>query len=320
MDYIYDSPIFVDLYELLDIEIDVRPEEIKKAYLKLSKIHHPDNGGNNDMFQEITKAYEILFNKESRKEYDLYYLKRNMDEFGGDDLLKLKREHKNFMNSNTKPISEEKLSELYKTYFKDTIKEEILEDTDLTQRINNINLERETMDIEVEDDTLYKQIESNESYTLNDVFEYMKHKDNVNDENRIVENNIYTLDTLPKNNINYYSLDDDNLESTLYSSISTYNELSKDNINELNISDINQWKKSKGSDKKLSSEDIDKYINIRKQEAESIYLNVASELNMKKTSKFLNNTFISEEIQTNDNTLISNVRKREANKPKEKTS
>jgi curved DNA-binding protein CbpA len=309
----------MDLYKILEIESNASEIEIKKAYHRLAKIHHPDNGGNNEMFQEITKAYEILFNKESRKEYDLYYLKRNMDEFGGDDLLKLKREHKNFINSNTKPISEEKLSELYKTYFTDTIKEEVLEDKELTQRIDNINLERETMDIEVEDDTLYKQIETNESYTLNDIFEYMKYKDNINDENKIVENNIYTLDTLPTNNINYYSLDNDNIESNLYSSISLYNELSKD-INNVNVSDINEWKKSKGSDKKLSSDDIDQYINIRKQEAESIYLNVASELNMKKTSKFLNNSFISDEIQNNDNPSINNVRKREAGKPKEKTS
>ncbi len=33
LEYIYDSPIFIDLYELLEIEIDARPEEIKKAYL-----------------------------------------------------------------------------------------------------------------------------------------------------------------------------------------------------------------------------------------------------------------------------------------------
>ena len=324
LDYIYDSPIFVDLYELLDIEIDARPEEIKKAYLKLSKIHHPDHGGNNDMFQEITKAYEILHAKDTRKEYDLYFLKKNMDKSEIDDLLRFKNEYKNFINSNTKPISEDKLSELYKTLFDNNNNvEEVMEEKELNKRINDINLERETMDIEIEDDTLFKMTKENNTNTVNDVFEYIKYNKEgtkeKNNESRIIENNVSTLDTLPITNINYHSLDNDNLESTLYSSIQSsnllYDNFSYDveDIHNLNINDLNEWKKTKGVDKKLSTKDIDNYLDKRKKEENDIFSNVASELNIKKTSKFLQNTYVSEDIQSNDKTLINNVRKREPN-------
>jgi len=316
LDYIYDSPIFVDLYELLDVEIDSRPEEIKKAYLKLSKIHHPDHGGNNEMFQEITKAYEILYSKDSRKEYDIYFLKKNMDKSEIDDLLRFKNEYKNFVNANTKTITEEKLSELYKTLFDNNIKEEILEDIELTKRINDINLERETMDIEVDDDKLFKLV--SEDNSVNDVFEFIKNKnEEINEdnlENKIITSNVSSLDTLPIININYHSLNDDDLESTLYSSISGQENNLLYNSEDININDLNEWKKTKKSDKKLSNKDIDDYLDKRKKEENDIFSNVASELNIKKTSKFLQNTYVSEDIQVNDKTLINNIRKREPNK------
>jgi curved DNA-binding protein CbpA len=316
LDYIYDSPIFVDLYELLDVEIDSRPEEIKKAYLKLSKVHHPDHGGNNEMFQEITKAYEILYSKDSRKEYDIYFLKKNMDKSEIDDLLRFKNEYKNFVNANTKTITEEKLSELYKTLFDNNIKEEILEDIELTKRINDINLERETMDIEVDDDKLFKLV--SEDNSVNDVFEFIKNKnEEINEdnlENKIITSNVSSLDTLPIININYHSLNDDDLESTLYSSISGQENNLLYNSEDININDLNEWKKTKKSDKKLSNKDIDDYLDKRKKEENDIFSNVASELNIKKTSKFLQNTYVSEDIQVNDKTLINNIRKREPNK------
>jgi len=51
-------------------------DEIKKAYRKLSMVHHPDkNQGNlnasTHKFQEISAAYEILGNVQKRKMYDL---------------------------------------------------------------------------------------------------------------------------------------------------------------------------------------------------------------------------------------------------------
>jgi curved DNA-binding protein CbpA len=82
------------LEQILEIDMDAKQDEIKTAYIGLAKKNHPDQGGSSEKFQEITRAYEILYNKETRKEYDLYYLKKSMDEFKGDDILRLKDEYK----------------------------------------------------------------------------------------------------------------------------------------------------------------------------------------------------------------------------------
>ena len=63
----------MDLYNILNIKQDANITEIKKAYMKLAKIHHPDKNKdkNNVKFQEINYAYNILNNKESREKYNL---------------------------------------------------------------------------------------------------------------------------------------------------------------------------------------------------------------------------------------------------------
>jgi len=65
-----------DYYEVLNIKDKATADEIKKAYRKLSMVHHPDkNQGNlnasTHKFQEISAAYEILGNVQKRKMYDL---------------------------------------------------------------------------------------------------------------------------------------------------------------------------------------------------------------------------------------------------------
>ena len=45
--------------------------KIKKAYYKLSFIHHPDKNGDQIIFAEMTEAYDVLCDEKSREEYDL---------------------------------------------------------------------------------------------------------------------------------------------------------------------------------------------------------------------------------------------------------
>lgn len=62
-----------DPFEILEVSQDATPNEIKKAYRRLSLIHHPDKGtGNPDKFVKITKAYAALTDDEARKNWDLY--------------------------------------------------------------------------------------------------------------------------------------------------------------------------------------------------------------------------------------------------------
>jgi len=61
-----------DLYKILDIEKDASEGDIKKAYKKLSKIHHPDKGGDEEEFKKISLAYSVLSDIEKRNNYDKY--------------------------------------------------------------------------------------------------------------------------------------------------------------------------------------------------------------------------------------------------------
>jgi DnaJ family protein A protein 2 len=58
------------LYECLEVSRDVNENQIKKAYYRLARVHHPDKGGNPEKFKEIHRAYEILSDKQQRSIYD----------------------------------------------------------------------------------------------------------------------------------------------------------------------------------------------------------------------------------------------------------
>lgn len=59
------------LYKILGIaNTKCSQDDIKNAYRRLSKKHHPDKGGNSDEFAEISKAYKTLVNPQTRETYD----------------------------------------------------------------------------------------------------------------------------------------------------------------------------------------------------------------------------------------------------------
>lgn len=60
----------MSLYERLGLQRGAEPQDIRKAYLKLSKTEHPDKGGDTERFKKIQQAYEILSDDGKRSFYD----------------------------------------------------------------------------------------------------------------------------------------------------------------------------------------------------------------------------------------------------------
>src|SRR5579863_9550732 len=65
---------FQDYYQILGVPRSATPDEVKQAFRKLARIHHPDVAKNKAAgeakFKEINEAYEVLSDPEKRRRYD----------------------------------------------------------------------------------------------------------------------------------------------------------------------------------------------------------------------------------------------------------
>src|SRR6202171_5605262 len=79
-----------DFYELLGVPRNATPDQIRSAYRKLAKQHHPDVGEAPDgaeHFKVITEAYEVLSDPERRQRYDMFGNGQGLGDFGIGDLF-----------------------------------------------------------------------------------------------------------------------------------------------------------------------------------------------------------------------------------------
>jgi molecular chaperone DnaJ len=64
-----------DYYDVLEVERNASPDELRRAYRRLAKKYHPDvsqEPGAEERFKEINEAYGVLSNDEQRAAYDRY--------------------------------------------------------------------------------------------------------------------------------------------------------------------------------------------------------------------------------------------------------
>jgi curved DNA-binding protein CbpA len=311
---------FIDYYKILNVDIEATSTEIKNNYLKLAKKHHPDHsdkGGNTNLFQLISNAYECLHNKDKRKEYDLLYLKRSFDELKDDNLIKFKGDFNEFISTNIKPISKEKIDEIFIEIFKDSdeLKEKKINDTDLEKRLIDISLERETQDIETKDDSIKELLDKKKEIDLNDIFEYQKSKCIEN--NNIINKEVGTVDLLCFNNFGSFELLNNDREyiSNIYSDINDINDISSNKFDiagdKIKYEDVKEWKNNKKHDKKLSPDEIEEYIQMRRKEENSLLEDVEKNFvdNKKKReiNSFIKNEF-NEELELVEK--LDNIKKR----------
>jgi molecular chaperone DnaJ len=64
-----------DYYDILGVNKDASTDDVKRAYRKLARTHHPDVSKEpdaEDKFKEITEAYRVLSDDEKRAKYDRF--------------------------------------------------------------------------------------------------------------------------------------------------------------------------------------------------------------------------------------------------------
>lgn len=73
-----------DYYKILGLKKDAKADEVKKAYRRLARKHHPDvNPGDKaaeDTFKDVQEAYDVLSDEKKRKVFDRFgYYADNLD-------------------------------------------------------------------------------------------------------------------------------------------------------------------------------------------------------------------------------------------------
>ena len=126
-------------YDILEINKEASPEEIKSNYRKLAKEHHPDVTQNHDdsKFKELSQAYEVLSDSSEKEKYDVHSPHgKNYQPGFGNSFFRM-----NINGQDFNPFGPFGFGGFDDSFFRDIFhrKEEFFENLDITVNLN-VNL------------------------------------------------------------------------------------------------------------------------------------------------------------------------------------
>lgn len=155
----------VNLYDVLNVSNNCSRKEIKNAYRILVKEFHPDKStGNDEMFELVTHAYNILINPITRCEYDEIYTLSKQIETDHFDLKSKSKKHYELMKNDTFKKSKDDAPDAFLRAFDEMDRkhgcqtkevDDIIEEKEAKRRLGDLQLEREQDDIESSHDQIF---------------------------------------------------------------------------------------------------------------------------------------------------------------------
>jgi len=174
----------VDLYTVLNLEHNCTKNDIKRAYRKLVMLYHPDRPtGDEEMFELVQHAYNILHNPSTRKEYDNIFKVSMQAE---SDFNDLKSRALNFMESqkdytNISKEEKEQFKSIYDKQFdyldlkhgysRDPYYNDAINKKETKRRIKDIAIKREQEDIESSHEKIFDDNDPQFLQKFNEAFE-----------------------------------------------------------------------------------------------------------------------------------------------------
>ncbi len=181
----------IDLYEILNVKPDCELADIKNSYRDFAKKFHPDKGGDKELFDLGTYAYEILKNEDSRNQYnEICKISKQSER----DFVKMKATFDAFIDAQNASIdlTDEKTLQIANENFKQSwqelnkkhnyIEEEAkvaMKPEDATQILTDLLLSREQEDIENTHENIFEGKEF-DSKKFNSFFDSKKNKQHNN--------------------------------------------------------------------------------------------------------------------------------------------
>ena len=170
---------FKDYYKILDVSMNASADEITKAFRQLSRKYHPDinkEAEAAEKYKEVTEAYEVLNDKNKRRDYDLNYnYLKNKNNFSSESssngnmkeaklrILKIKKQIVDVLKRND--ILNEEYNRIINRIMKENLIEEIEDCIKAFETINNY---------------IARLIEVTRKINLNDEENLLREKYNVN--------------------------------------------------------------------------------------------------------------------------------------------